>query len=186
MPQCYDGPMRINHRQIEAFRAVFQTGSMTAAGALIGVTQPAISRLIRDLEGEIGWSLFDRSAGKLIPTPDAVALFREVQRSYHGLDRVADAAAQLGRRREGELRIAASVAPSFHGLPPVLTRFRKAWPGVLLSLHTASSPEVLDLVAMRHCDLGVAVLPPEAPGVTIEALPSAVETSATTPLPICF
>ena len=114
--------MHINHRQIEAFRAVFQTGSMTAAGALIGVTQPAISRLIRDLEGEIGWSLFDRSAGKLIPTPDAVALFREVQRSYHGLDRVADAAAQLGRRREGELRIAASVAPSFHGLPPVLTR----------------------------------------------------------------
>lgn len=172
MPECYDGPMRINHRQIEAFRAVFQTGSMTAAGALIGVTQPAISRLIRDLEGEIGWSLFDRSAGKLIPTPDAVALFREVQRSYHGLDRVADAAAQLGRRREGELRIAASVAPSFHGLPPVLTRFRKAWPGVLLSLHTASSPEVLDLVAMRHCDLGVAVLPAEAPGVTIEALPS--------------
>ena len=66
MPECYDGPMRINHRQIEAFRAVFQTGSMTAAGALIGVTQPAISRLIRDLEGEIGWSLFDRSAGKLI------------------------------------------------------------------------------------------------------------------------
>ena len=74
MPECYDGLMRINHRQIEAFRAVFQTGSMTAAGALIGVTQPAISRLIRDLEGEIGWSLFDRSAGKLIPTPDAVAL----------------------------------------------------------------------------------------------------------------
>src|SRR5438270_8190707 len=99
MPECYDGPMRINHRQIEAFRAVFQTGSMTAAGALIGVTQPAISRLIRDLEGEIGWSLFDRSAGKLIPTPAAVALFRELQRSYHGLDRVADAAAQLGRRR---------------------------------------------------------------------------------------
>src|SRR5689334_15875028 len=99
MPECYDGPMRINHRQIEAFRAVFQTGSMTAAGALIGVTQPAISRLIRDLEGEIGWNLFDRSSGKLIPTPDAIALFREVQRSYHGLDRVADAAAQLGRRR---------------------------------------------------------------------------------------
>ena len=84
MPECYDWPMRINHRQIEAFRAVFQTGSMTAAGALIGVTQPAISRLIRDLEGEIGWSLFDRSAGKLIPTADAIALFREVQRRYHG------------------------------------------------------------------------------------------------------
>jgi DNA-binding transcriptional LysR family regulator len=164
--------MRINHRQIEAFRAVFQTASMTAAGALMGITQPAVSRLIRDLEAEIALKLFDRFAGKLTPTPDAVALFREVERSYQGLDRVAHAAAQLGRRREGELRIAASVAPSFHGLPPVLTRFRATWPGVLLSVHTGSSPEVLDLVAMRHCDLGVAVLPAEGPGVTIEALPA--------------
>ena len=163
--------MRINHRQIDAFRSVFQTVSMTAAGALMGITQPAVSRLIRDLEAEIALTLFDRSAGKLTPTPDAVALFREVQRSYQGLERVARAAAELGRRREGELRIAASVAPSFYGLPPVLTRFRAAWPGVRVSLHTASSPEVLNLVAMRHHDLGVAVLPAEGPGVTIEALP---------------
>jgi len=164
--------MRINHRQIEAFRAVFQTGSMTTAGAMMGITQPAVSRLIRDLEAEIVLKLFDRSAGKLTPTPDAVALFQEVQRSYHGLDRVAAAAARLGRRRTGELRIAASFAPSFHGLPPILTRFRAAWPGVLLSLHTTSSPEVLDLVATRQCDLGIAVLPAEGPGVTIEPLPT--------------
>jgi DNA-binding transcriptional LysR family regulator len=162
--------MRINHRQVDAFRAVFQTSSMTAAGALMGITQPAVSRLIRDLEAEIGLTLFDRSVGRLTPTPDAVALFREVERSYQGLDRVAHAAAELGRRREGELRIAASVAPSFYGLPPVLTRFRSAWPGVRLSLHTASSPEVLDLVAMRHYDLGVGVLPAGGPGVAIEAL----------------
>jgi DNA-binding transcriptional LysR family regulator len=163
--------MRMNHRQIEAFRAVFQTASMTAAGALMGITQPAVSRLIRDLEAETALKLFDRSAGKLIPTPDAVALSREVERSFQGLDRVARAAAELGRRREGALRIAASVAPSVYGLPPVLAQFHAAWPGVSLSLHTGSSPEVLDLVAMRHCDLGVAVLPAEGPGVTIEALP---------------
>lgn len=163
--------MRINHRQIDAFRAVFQTASMTAAGALMGITQPAVSRLIRDLEAEISLTLFDRSAGKLTPTPDAVALFREVRRSYQGLDRVAQAAAELGRRRQGTLRIAASVAPSFYGLPPVLAAFRAAWPGVIVSLHTASSPEVLDVVAMRHHDLGVAVLPAEGPGVTIEPLP---------------
>ena len=166
----YDA-MRINHRQIDAFRAVFQTASMTAAGALMGITQPAVSRLIRDLEAEIALTLFDRSAGKLTPTPDAVALFREVERSYQGLDRVARAAAELGRRRAGTLRIAASVAPSFYGLPPVLAAFRTAWPGVTVSLHTASSPEVLDAVAMRHHDLGVAVLPAEGPGVTIESLP---------------
>src|SRR3954471_1747350 len=174
--------MRINHRQIEAFRAVFQTASMTAAGALLGITQPAVSRLIRGLEAETALTLFDRSAGKLTPTPDAVTLFREVQRSYQGLERVARAAAALGRRREGALRIAASVAPSLYGLPPVLARFRAAWPGVTLSLHTGSSPDVLDLVAMRHCDLGVAVLPAEGPGVIIEALPTR---NAICVLPIC-
>ena len=81
--------MRINLRQVEAFRAVFQTGSMSAAGALMGVTQPAISRLIRDLEAEIRLPLFDRKAGKVTVTPDGVALYREVQRSFHGLDRIA-------------------------------------------------------------------------------------------------
>ena len=168
--------MRINLRQVEAFRAVFQTGSMTAAGMLMGITQPAVSRLIRDLEAEIKLPLFDRKSGKVIATPDAVALYREVQRSFHGLDRVARVAAELGGRRAGDLRIAASVAPSFYGLPPVLSRFRKAWPGVRLSLRTCSSPEVLDLVALRQADIGVAVVPAEAPGVEIEPLnvPNAV------------
>jgi hypothetical protein len=41
-------------------------------------------QLIDAPTGEIGWNLFDRSAGKLIPTADAIALFREVQRRYHG------------------------------------------------------------------------------------------------------
>lgn len=163
--------MRINLRQVEAFRAVFQTGSMTAAGALMGVTQPAISRLIRDLEAEIRLPLFDRKAGKVTVTPDGVALYREVQRSFHGLDRIARAASELGGRRQGDLRIVSSVGPSFYGLPPVLGRFREAWPGVRLSLRSFPSPEVLDAVAMRQADLGVAVVSDEAPGVEIEPLP---------------
>ncbi|MCF3628548.1 LysR substrate-binding domain-containing protein [Thalassospiraceae bacterium LMO-SO8] len=163
--------MRLNLRQVEAFRAVFQTGSMTAAGDLMGISQPAVSRLIRDLEAEIGLPLFERAAGRVIATPDAVALFREVERSFHGLDRVARAAAELRQRRQGELRIAASVAPSFFCLPPVIRAFHAAWPGVALSLKTGTSPEVLDLVAMQQCDLGVAVVPTDAPGVVTRALP---------------
>lgn len=163
--------MRLNLRQVEAFRAVFQTGSMTAAGSLMSITQPAVSRLIRDLEAEIGLPLFERIGGRVVATPDAVALFREVERSFHGLDRVARAAADLRRRRQGELRIAASLAPSFFGLPPVIRAFHEAWPGVALSMKTGTSPEVLDLVAMQQCDVGFAVVPAEAPGVVTRALP---------------
>lgn len=164
--------MRINLRQVEAFRAVFQSGSMTAAGALMGITQPAVSRLIRDLEAEIRLPLFDRRSGKVTATPDALALYREVQRSFYGLDRIVRVAAELGSRREGDLRIAASFAPSFYGLPTVLSRFRRDWPGVRLSLKTCSSPEVLEAVSMRQFDIGVAVVPAEVPGVEIEAVPA--------------
>lgn len=163
--------MRLNLRQVEAFRAVFQTGSMTAAGALMGVTQPAVSRLIRDLEAETRLPLFDRDGGRIAPTPDAVALYQEVQRSFHGLDQVARFATELGRRRSDTLRIAASVGPSFFCLPPVIAAFHAAWPGVAVSLQSCSSPEVLDLVAAHQCDLGVAVVPAQGPGVEIEALP---------------
>ncbi len=164
--------MRLNLRQVEAFRAVFQTGSMTAAGELMGGSQPAVSRLIRDLEAETGLPLFERAGGRVIATPDAVALIREVERSFHGLDRVARAAAELRHRREGALRIAASVAPSFFCLPAVIRQFQIAWPGVALSLKTGTSPEILDLVAMQQCDLGVAVVAPDAPGVAVQALPA--------------
>lgn len=164
--------MRLNLRQVEAFRAAFQTGSMTAAGDLMGITQPAVSRLIKDLEAEIGLALFERAGGRIVATPDAVALYREVERSFHGLDRVARAAAELRQRRQGALRIAASLAPSFYCLPAVAHAFHMAWPGVALSLKTVSSPEVLDLVAMQQSDMGVAVVPAEAPGVVVRALPA--------------
>lgn len=163
--------MKLNLRQVEAFRAVFQTNSMTAAADLMGVTQPAVSRLIRDLEAEIDVPLFDRTGGRLLATPDAGVLYREVERSYYGLDRIVRAASQLRANRSGTLRIAASLAPSFYLLPEILTRFRDAWPGIGLSLNALQSAELLDAVAMQQYDFGIADVPSDAPGVDIEALP---------------
>lgn len=125
--------MRLNLRQVEAFQAVFQTNSMTAAADLMGVTQPAISRLIRDLEAETELRLFERSRGGLLATPEAVALYREVQRSFSGLDRIAQAAAALRLKRTGILDIAASGGPAFHCLPAVIHQFSDAWREVRLS-----------------------------------------------------
>lgn len=164
--------MRLNLRQVEAFRAVFQTNSMTAAAALMGVTQQAISRLIRDLEAEIDLPLFDRQGRRLLATPDAVALNREVQRSFYGLDRIARAASELRRKRTGAVSIAASGAPSFYLLPEIINQFRLQWPSVLLSLNVLSSSDVLDTVALQHHDLGIADVAATAPGVEIEPLAS--------------
>lgn len=54
-------------RQLEAFAAVMSTGSVTAAGRLLGRSQPAISRLLQELEAEIGYALFSRSGPRVTP-----------------------------------------------------------------------------------------------------------------------
>lgn len=163
--------MRLNLRQIEAFRAVYRTGGMTSAGKLMNITQPAVSRLIRDLEAEIGLPLFVREGISIAPTPDATALYQEVERSFLGLDQISLFASDLKRNRSGRINIAASLAPSFFVLPNAITRLRSDWPDVTVSLHSCASPEVTDLVAANKADLGLAVLPPQADGVEIMPLP---------------
>ena len=63
----------MNFRQLEIFRAVMDTGSATAAARLLGLSQPAVSRQLMQLETEVGLDLFARERGKLIPTAHAVA-----------------------------------------------------------------------------------------------------------------
>lgn len=116
---------RVNLRQIEAFRAVFMTGSMTAAGDLMAISQPAVSRLIRDLEAMIGLSLFYRRGTSISPTSDAAVLFKEVERSFHGLDRIAKVAEELSRTRRGSLRISTTLPVSMYLLPATVSAFKR-------------------------------------------------------------
>ena len=67
----------MNYRQLEAFQAVFRAGSFTLAGKLLFVSQPAVSRLILELEQEIGFKLFERHKNGLQPTPEGQLIFDE-------------------------------------------------------------------------------------------------------------
>src|SRR5687768_1291094 len=85
----------LNFRQLEVFRAVMTSGSASRASELLGVTQPAISRSVADLEAAVGFSLFDRVRGRLVPTPEGQMFFRDVNASFAGLDRLRSAAARI-------------------------------------------------------------------------------------------
>ncbi|CAJ3076526.1 LysR family transcriptional regulator [Burkholderia pseudomallei] len=63
--------MRLNLRQIEVFRAIMLTGSISGAAKLLHVSQPAVSRLISYAEQRLGLALFERIKGRLYPTPEA-------------------------------------------------------------------------------------------------------------------
>jgi DNA-binding transcriptional LysR family regulator len=147
------------------------TGGVTAAAKLLNVTQPAISRLIRDLQNALELTLFERRGGRLVPTGEALALYGEVERSFVGLDRIAQTALDLRTRRGGSLRVAALPALANGFLPRWVGRFLADRPKLDLVLHGLVSHSVLDRVANRQCEVGFAAAPIEHPAVTIERMP---------------
>ena len=66
----------LNPRQIEAFRTVVVTGGVTAAAKALNVTQPAVTRLIHDLQYALGLTLFVKRGSRLVPTNEALSLYR--------------------------------------------------------------------------------------------------------------
>ena len=96
----------MNIRQVEAFRAIMKHGSASRAAEALGITQPAVSRLVSELEKTIGFSLFSRTRGRLEPTPECRLFYTDVERTFVGLEVLKHSAAQIRERGPGIVRIA--------------------------------------------------------------------------------
>ncbi len=164
--------VRINLRQVEAFRATMLTGSVTEAAALMAVTQPAVSRLLRDFQALLNMRLFEKRGSGLVPTAAATALYTEVERSFVGLDRIAAAAEEIRGRRIGTLRIAALPALANGWLPQFVGRFLQERQNLNLSMFGVISPIVVDWVLNGQCDVGFAETPIAHAGLHSVRLPA--------------
>ncbi|MCJ9751638.1 LysR substrate-binding domain-containing protein [Neorhizobium sp. BETTINA12A] len=146
----------MNFRQIEAFRAVIMSGTASRAAELMGVTQPAVSRLIGELETAVGFPLFDRVKGRLIPTPEAEIFYRDVEASFRGLDRLRSTAARIRDFGSGHIRVASLAAAGSTIVPRVVRKFRDAFPSAIVTLSIMSSASVRNHVVDGEFDLGLA------------------------------
>jgi DNA-binding transcriptional LysR family regulator len=147
-------PADLRIRQVEAFRAVMQRRNVTRAAESLGVSQPAVSRLLADFEAGVGFVLFERRGGRLVPTAEAHALNEEVERAFVGLERVAQAAGQIRERRRGVLSVAATPDLAADFLPRVLASFAQEHEGVEVALVAHEPAAVLESVGAQRCDLG--------------------------------
>src|ERR1700752_1319171 len=100
-------------RQIEAFKAVIEYGTLSRAAAAIFVTQPAMSKIIGNLEADADLVLFDRVKGRLIPTQHGMRLYEEIDRIFTGVRQVENAIDAI--RREDKGRITIGVMPALSG-----------------------------------------------------------------------
>jgi DNA-binding transcriptional LysR family regulator len=146
----------MNFRQVEAFRAVMVTGSASRAADQLQVTQPAISRSILELEKATGFQLFDRVRGRLVPTAEGQLFFRDVETSFHGLDRLRISAARIRDFGTGDIRIASLAALGSTLVPHALRLFRVKHPSIAVTLQVAGSSTVRELVMSSRFDVGLA------------------------------
>jgi len=161
----------MNVRQLECFRAVMVTGMMTRAAEHLGITQPSVSNLIANLEYEIGFALFKRAKGRLIPTPEAHYFYKDVDRTLGSIELTAHTARQIRDRELGNLVIASYPGIAFDFLPKVISKFIADRPNVRIKLLSRSSEVVRELVPVQQFDLAIAELPVDHPAVQTEVLP---------------
>lgn len=146
----------MNLRQCEVFRVIMEVGTVTAAADRLHVSQPAVSKILAQLEQDLGFRAFLREKRRLIPTPEAQALYFEVRRAFVSLDHLTRFARDLKGLRQGHLVVAAIHAASSGWLPGLVAEFLRAHPGLSVSLQTMDSPHATQAVATGHADLGIA------------------------------
>lgn len=165
-----EGTMTLNLRQIEIFRAVMTTGSISGASQLLFVSQPAVSRLLSHTEQRVGFALFERIKGRLYATPEAKKLFHEVESVYQAVQRVNELAADLSKNRSGILNIVSSPSVGQMLIPEALTLFRARHPEVKLTFQTLGYGYLKERLLSHQADLGIIILPMEHPNLEVTPL----------------
>ncbi|MGV9675521.1 LysR family transcriptional regulator [Nocardia sp. NPDC003482] len=155
----------MNLRQFEYALAVAEAGSVTAAAELMRVAQPSMSQQIRNLERELGVTLFARTPTGLTPTVVGRAFLREAEVAVSASRRARATARAGAEELVGELVVAAQMGFGTRQLPGVLGALRRRFPGLEVTvfeepssaeLERLCSQGVLDLALMAACERGPA------------------------------
>ncbi|WP_059411234.1 LysR family transcriptional regulator [Cupriavidus basilensis] len=160
----------MNLRQIEVFRAVMSTGSVSDASRLLHVSVPAVSRMLSYTESRLGFPLFERVKGRLHPTAEARRLYHEVQLVYRGVERIGDLVHELAERRHGLISIGSSPSVGQMLVPQAIAEFHIGNPEVRIHFHCMTHARLKEQLLGRQIDLGISTLPMEHPSLRTSPL----------------
>lgn len=158
----------MNLKQIEVFRVVMTNGTTARAAEILHVSQPAVSKMIQELERSLGFDLFRRIKGRLHPTPEGQLFFQEVEHAFLGLSHLRGAAARIRDYGSGKLKIACLSALSTNVLPRALKAFMDRNPRIAVTFQARMSSNVRDLVASGQFDIGIVADEIDRTGVEVE------------------
>jgi DNA-binding transcriptional LysR family regulator len=155
-------------RQLEILRAVAETGSFTAAGHHLHLSQSAVSRQILILEQEIEEQVFLRVGGKLRITPAGQTLLGLSRRVFEDIEATRAAIAESRQTLGGTIRLVGGMTVCLYVFPPLIKEFRKHHPNVEVKVTPASAPRLVRQLRTGAADLGLATLPIEDTNLVVE------------------
>ena len=146
---------KINIRQIRAFHASIVSGSVSKAAITLGLTQPAVSKLLKNLEETLGYKLFERINGRINPTPQASYLFQEVDSILSQMDRLDNLFESVKTLNNDRIKIGSIAGPSNFFIPNVLGKFLKTHNNISTTLITRGSTAISDSISCQMLDIGL-------------------------------
>lgn len=157
----YGGPNRrpavaVSMSHLRSFWAVAGCGGFTAAARMLRISQPTLTRQIKDLEEGYGLLLFERSPKGLTLSPEGQILLPIVNRIF---DQVQEAESFLKRHKREEVRLAAVTTEV---TTRMISAIQSADPGLTLTLSVGTSAAVYEALQTRTCDIGILTLPDDA------------------------
>lgn len=145
--------------QIRALVAIAETGSIRAAAARVGVTQPALSKALQALEEELSVPLVHRTSRGVNLTPFGQAVVTRGRGIAQEVDRLREQIGQMRGASQGTVSLAVSPSPAVVILPRALARFRKEHPEVRLQIREAVYPDTLQMLREGLADIAIGAHP---------------------------
>lgn len=163
--------MRLRH--IEVFHAVYTSGSITGAARLLNVSQPSISKVLAHAEQQLGFPLFERHKGRIVPTREADRLIENVNDVYRDINELRRVSKNLGSAEAGVVRIAMTPALGIDVIPAAIASYLAQHPDTMFELETLHQHQVVRALRETRVDFGIVFSPPATPGIRIDPLASA-------------
>jgi DNA-binding transcriptional LysR family regulator len=148
----------LSDKQLTAFKHVMECGSVSGAAKRMFIAQPGVTRLLKQLEHDIGFTLFERIKGRLVQTPEARLFYREQIRVWEGLDHLRETARRIRSRDIGHLRVGAMPLLGLQFMPDVITDFLTEHPSTKVDLFTERSEQVVEDVVTQRVDFGLSLV----------------------------
>lgn len=137
---------------------------------MLNISQPALSQILLHAEDQLGFKLFDRVRGKLVPTREAEELYPEAERIFSELGALRRRTVDMRFGRTGLIRVAASAPPAMSIVPKALLAFRDAHPDIVVRSLIAPLVNVVEMIRTGDAPVGIVMNNMARPGINVETL----------------